>query len=109
MAVIDELAQRFNQQQGLPPVNPEAFSGRQQQAGAPAGMQPQGPQQAAGFDPTSSNSMQEYLINKVMELKRNMRPNMGALDSFTSNMRDMRRVASPNPPAQPEQMNRQQG
>lgn len=88
MAVIDELAQRFNQQQGLPPVNPEAFSGRQQQAGAPAGMPPQGPQQAGVFDPTSQNSMQEYLINKVMEMKQRLgRGNVGALEGFLGGMR----------------------
>lgn len=96
MATIDELAQRFNQQ--MPPVNPQAFSGRQQQRQMPQGqMPPQGGQQ--GFDPRSQEQMQEYLLRKVEEIRRRLRQgDVGALENFTGTMRDMRRRKAPQTP-----------
>ena len=97
MASIDELAQRFQIQQGaMQPVNPAAFSGQTEQR-AP------GPQPQAGqsLNPSSQESMQEYLINKVMELKQRLgRGNVGALEGFLGGMRN---VKPQQPEPQPEQ------
>lgn len=84
MASIDELAQRFQIQQGaMQPVNPAAFSGQTDQR-APAAQ----PQAGQSLNPSSQESMQEYLINKVMELKQRLgRGDVGALEGFLGGMR----------------------
>jgi hypothetical protein len=89
-------------QYNLPPINPAAFGGLPQEApqGGPQGAPQGGPPPPQGGE--APMDMDQYLIDKVMEIKSRMGggEGMGALSAISNAMTQGQPQGGPPPPQQ---------
>lgn len=89
------------QSYNLPPINPEAFGGLPQEGTPQAG----GPQGAPQGEPVMD--MNQYLIDKVMEIKQRMGAGgagVGALGAMMQQQPQQQPQPQPQPQQQPQQV-----
>ena len=89
------------QSYNLPPINPEAFGGLPQEGAPP---QAGGPQGATQGEPVMD--MNQYLIDKVMEIKQRMGAGGAGVGALGAMMQQQQ--PQPRPQPQPQQPQQQQ-